>query len=134
MALCLLGFRGSGYSPEFVRVMQALQDRLRAEPGQAVALVAAPDTLCAACPHLAGDGCTLGGPRHEAHMHAHDTEVLRRLGLGAGEALSWGEILGRIQGSIRGADLDAICTTCPWLPLGVCRQSVDALGACGEPL
>lgn len=128
MALCLLGFRGSGYSEAFVARMQAIQDRLRADPTTRVALVDEPDGICGACPNLAaGAGCTLGGPDHEAHMRAHDGEVLRRLGLTAGVALPWSELLVRIGGSIRGADLDAICTTCPWLPLGVCRQSVDAL-------
>ena len=127
MALCLLGFRGSGYSPEFVDAMQALQDRLRADESQRVRLVAEPDRLCDACPNLAAGGCTLGGPDHEAHMRSHDETVLERLGLRAGEALAWGEVLERIRGSIRGADLTEICTTCPWLPLGVCRQSVDAL-------
>lgn len=128
MALCLLGFRGSGYSAAFIEQMQTIQDRLRAAPETPVALIDAPDGICAACPNLAGArGCTLGGPEHEAHMHAHDGEVLRRLGLAPGTALPWSEVLARIGSSIRGDDLDAICTTCPWLPLGVCRESVDAL-------
>jgi hypothetical protein len=127
MALCLLGFRGSGYSPSFVRAMQEVQDELGGAPGQRVRLVDAPDPICRACPNLAETGCTLGGPDHEAHMRAHDREVLRRLGLVAGAELTWEALLERIAGRIRGADLPAICTTCPWLPLGVCRQSVDAL-------
>ncbi len=129
MALCLLGFRGSGYSPDFVAAMGAIQAQLRADPEHRVALVTAPDRICDACPNLAPEGCTLGGPEHEAHMHAHDGEVLRRLGLEPGAELPWREVLARIGASIRGEDLDAICTTCPWLPLGVCRQSVDAVGS-----
>jgi len=127
MALCLLGFRGSGYSPAFVETMSAIQAGLRAAPGQDVRLVDGPDRLCRACPHLDEAGCTLGGPTHEAHMQAHDREVLRRLGIEAGTVASWATILARIGRNIRGSDLGAICTTCPWLPLGVCRQSVDAL-------
>lgn len=131
MALCLLGFRGSGYSEAFVARMQAIQDGLKAAPDHPVALVDAPDRICEACPNLAETGCTLGGPAHEAHMRDHDREVLRRLGFEAGVARPWSAVLDAIRGSIRGADLDAICTTCPWLPLGVCRESVDAL--CGSP-
>lgn len=128
MALCLLGFRGSGYSPEFVVQMQAIQDTLRANPDHEVALIDWEDSICGACPHLVQQhGCTLGGPDHEEHMAAHDREVLRRLALMPNVRLPWSELLARIGGAIRGADLDAICTTCPWLPLGVCRQSVDAL-------
>ena len=131
MALCLLGFRGSGYSEDFVVRMQAIQDALKEDPSRHVALVDAPDRICDACPNLVDSGCTLGGPDHEAHMRAHDREVLARLGFEAGVARPWREVLEAIGGSIRGADLDAICTTCPWLPLGVCRESVDAL--CGSP-
>ena len=131
MALCLLGFRGSGYSEAFVARMSAIQAALQADPATRVQLVNAPDRICDACPNLAEAGCTLGGPTHEAHMRAHDGEVLRRLELEPGATLAWADVLARIGGRIRGADLDAICTTCPWLPLGVCRESVDAL--CGSP-
>jgi hypothetical protein len=133
MALCLLGFRGSGYSPAFVEEMGRVQAALRADPGRPVRLVAEPDPICEACPNLTEAGCALGGPGHEAHMHAHDTEVLRRLGLAAGETTTWAAVLERIRGRIRGADLPAICTTCPWLPLGVCAASVDALRAAEAP-
>jgi len=127
MALCLLGFRGSGYSPAFVAAMAGVQAALRADPALELTLVDAPDPICRSCPNLVGGGCTLGGPAHEAHMGAHDREVLRRLDLERGARVSWEGLLARIRGRIRGADLPDICTTCPWLPLGVCRQSVDAL-------
>ena len=127
MALCLLGFRGSGYSPDFVEVMAEIQATLQAAPATRIRLVDAPDPICAACPNLGPSGCTLGGPEHEAHMQAHDRAVLSRLGLTPGVVLPWEDVLSLVAGRIRGSDLPAICTTCPWLPLGVCRQSVDAL-------
>ncbi len=127
MALCLLGFRGSGYSPGFVKVMGEVQAALWADPERQVRLVDEPDPICDACPNLGPRGCTLGGDEHEAHMRAHDREVLRRLDLAPGTAISWGALLARVAERIEGADLPAICTTCPWLPLGVCRESVDAL-------
>jgi hypothetical protein len=132
MALCLLGFRGSGYSPGFVEVMTEVQAALQADPGLRIRLVDVPDPICAACPNLASQGCTLGGSDHEAHMQTHDREVLRRLGLTPGAVLPWADVLARVGERIRGADLPAICTTCPWLPLGVCRHSVDALSRGGD--
>lgn len=136
MALCLLGFRGSGYSPAFIAKMHEIQSSLRGEPGQPVRLVDVPDRICEACPNLRAQapqsesmGCTLGGPRHETHMQEHDRTVIARLGFEPGAVTTWDEILARIARSIRGADLPAICTTCPWLPLGVCQSSVDALRA-----
>ncbi len=126
MVLCLQGFRGKGYSPAFVDAMRDVQSSLREEPKRTVRLVAEPDGLCATCPNLKG-GCTLGGPGHEAHMRLHDEAVLSRLGLEVGAVVAWNEVLARVAERIRGEDLPAICTTCPWLPLGVCRESVDAL-------
>jgi hypothetical protein len=132
MALCLLGFRGSGYSPGFTAKMGATQAALQADPGRAVRLLDAPDDICTACPNLGpqpdgADGCRLGGPAHEEHMRAHDATVLARLGLVAGAVTTWAALLGVIRTRIRGADLPGICTTCPWLPLGVCQSSVDGL-------
>lgn len=127
--LCLHGFRGEGYSDDFVARMREVHDRLRRHPGTAVRLLDAPDDLCDACPHLAAGGCTLQGAGHEAHMRAQDREVLRRLGLEAGRVVTWREVVARIAGSVRGKDLPAICTTCPWLPFGWCAEGLDAVAA-----
>lgn len=124
--LCILGFRGKGYSDAFVREMQEVVAELRRRPSRRVQLRVEPGTLCAACPHLQG-GCTLGGSDHEPHMEDHDREVLRRLGLEAGAVLSWSRVLERIAERVQGRDLDRICTTCPWLGLGYCAEGVDAL-------
>jgi hypothetical protein len=134
MVLCLIGFRGSGYSPAFVGVMRRLQERLGDNPELEVQLVNVPDGLCSVCPHAGPQGCELQGPLHEAHMRAHDGAVLHRLGLQANQVQTWGEILERIRQRIRGSDLGQICTTCPWLPLGVCRESVDGLREAPPPL
>lgn len=125
-ALCLLGFRGRGYSPSFVERMAAVHGRLVSAPETRVLLLASPDSLCEACPNHR-EGCTLGGPGHEAHMRAQDAAVLARLGLPVGATVPWAEVLRRIAASVRGADLPGLCTTCPWLPLGWCAEGVEAL-------
>lgn len=134
MVLCLIGFRGSGYSDEFVSVMRRLKERLLADPDQLVELVNEPDGLCAVCPHVGDGGCELQGPQHESHMRAHDHAVLHRLGVKAGTRESWTAILERVRQRIRGSDLPQICTTCPWLPLGVCAESIDGLRQPEPPL
>ena len=132
MVLCLMGFRGKGYSGSFVAEMSDVHRRLQADPEQPVRLISSPDRLCAACPNLRGGGCTLQGPDHEAHMRAQDEDVLRRLGLAAGGVYAWRVVLDRVRARVRGADLPAICTTCPWLSLGWCAEGVDALRAPAE--
>ena len=125
--LCLQGFRGRGYSDAFVAEMRAVHQALAADPDTPVRILASPDRLCAACPNLGAGGCRLGGSPHEEHMRAQDRDVLQRLWLVEGDVLSWGRVLERIARSVRGEDLPAICTTCPWLSLGWCAEGIDTL-------
>lgn len=125
--LCLQGFRGEGYSPAFVENMGAVHLRLSSDPKTRVNVIAQPDEICSACPHLHPDGCRLKGPGFEKSMKRQDQEVMFRLGIAEGETLPWGEILHRISSRVEGGDLDAICGGCPWLPLGYCREGIDAL-------
>ena len=126
--LCLQGFRGMGYDEAFTANMARVHAALREAPGTRVRIVAGPDHLCAACPHLDSHrGCGLGGRPHEAHMRAQDTDVAARLDLPPGRVIPWREILVRIGERIAPADLPAICTTCPWLPLGTCAEGIAAL-------
>ena len=127
--LCLQGFRGEGYSPEFVANLGLIHRRLAEHPEQSVEVLDSPDVVCAACPHRQPVGCTLNGTDSEAEMRAQDRHVLALLGLTAGQRLRWGDILDRIRASVRGDDLPAICGTCRWLPLGYCRDGIDRLRA-----
>ena len=123
--LCLLGYRGKGYDARFVAEMTAVHEALRADPQTCVEIRTSPDRLCTACPNLREGGCTLAGPDHEAHMRSQDEDVARRLGLRAGDVVTWAEVLGRVAAGVRGTDLPAICTTCPWLALGWCAEGIE---------
>ena len=125
--LCLQGFRGEGYSPDFVQNMAAIHRDLATEPDRMVEVVEAPDVVCGACPHLIASGCALNGDRAEEGMRAQDRDVLARLGLRSGMQVRWREILERIRMSVRGADLPEICGSCRWLPLGYCKEGIDRL-------
>ena len=125
--LCLQGFRGEGYSPAFVENMGAIHRRFLTDPRRRVQVVAQPDAICNACPHLRTDGCHLKGPGFEETMKRQDRAVMARLGIAEGEILPWGDILHRIAAQIKGGDLGAICGACPWLPLGYCREGIDTL-------
>jgi len=120
--LCIQGFVGKGYSPAFVANMRRIVEELEEEVP--VTVVEDPDSICRACPNLEPTGCALHGDGTERGIVAQDREVLRRLGLVAGETLSYAAILERIQTSIRPNDLDQICGSCPWLALGHCREGL----------
>lgn len=125
--LCLQGFRGEGYSPDFVENLSRIHRRLAGAPETAVEVVAGPDQVCAACPNLGSEGCRLNGPGSEGEMREQDEAVMRRLGIESGAVLSWGEILRRISGKVGGEDLVEICGSCRWRPLGYCKEGVERL-------
>jgi hypothetical protein len=125
--LCLQGFRGEGYSSEFIANMAAIHRTLTDHPEVLVEVLASPDAVCAACPHRHPSGCMLNGERSEEEMIEQDHEVLRRLRLKVGDRLRWYDILARIQTSVTGDDLPSICGGCRWLPLGYCLEGINRL-------
>jgi hypothetical protein len=129
--LCIQGFVGKGYSPGFVANMKATVGGLGGDTE--VTVVAEPDRLCSACPNLRTSGCALHGEGTEASIVRQDRDVLRRLGLAAGQTATWGEILARIRAAVAPADLDSICGACPWLPLGHCKDGIARLRATSAP-
>jgi hypothetical protein len=126
--LCLQGFRGEGYSSEFVENMVSVHRALTEHPETWIEVLTSPDVVCGACPHQQTSGCTLNGVRSEEEMQDQDRVVLGKLGLEAGSQVRWQEILERIRRSVGGDDLPSICGTCRWLPLGYCREGINRLG------
>ncbi len=130
--LCLQGFRGEGYSPEFIANLASIHQDLAEHPDQWVEVTDRPDSVCQACPNLSAQGCRLNGERSEAEMQAQDRDVLARLGCRAGARYQWRDLLDRIRLQVTGDDLPAICGTCRWLPLGYCREGLIELKAKGS--
>jgi uncharacterized protein len=125
--LCLQGFRGKGYSKDFIDNLTAVQQSLLTDLGQPVEVTDRGDVVCGACPHQAATGCSLNGIGSEDAIRAQDHDVLRRLGLAPGDRLTWKAILDRIAASITGDSLDGICGGCRWLSLGYCREGLERL-------
>ncbi|MBI3602925.1 MAG: DUF1284 domain-containing protein [Nitrospirae bacterium] len=125
--LCLQGFRGKGYSQDFVDNLAGIHRDLAEYPDRRVEVVERPDDVCGACPNLALSGCTLNGKGSEASIQAQDRQVLDLLRLRAGESVQWGEVLDRIGTSLTGDSLADICGPCRWLPLGYCQEGIERL-------
>ena len=130
--LCLLGFRGLGYSPEFTGNMTRIAARLRAHPATRIRLRARPDDICAACPHLAG-GCRQDGPESERRSRRRDRAVLSGLRLRSGEETSWREALLGLAQAFSPDDIARVCAPCRWLERGYCAQGLAHLTATGAP-
>lgn len=125
--LCLLGFRGLGYSPEFVENMSGIAQRLRSSPQTRIEIVRQPDDICTPCPFLGKKGCRDKGPNSEKRKIERDKDVMGRLNVETGDKLSWLEIRKRIRPSISPGDLDEICRDCEWLPQGYCAEGLKKL-------
>jgi uncharacterized protein len=132
--LCLQGFRGMGYSREFVQNLSEIHQTLSRDQDTQVEVLDSPDAVCGACPHRQVSGCSLNGAQSEDDMHAQDHAVMALLGVQPGNRLSWREVLQRIQASVTGDSLPDICGRCRWLPLGYCKEGIDRLRTpSGEP-
>lgn len=123
--LCLLGYRGMGYSPAFCENMTAIYEQLRQEPETLIRLILGPDDLCAAFPK---DG--------EAHcesrtVYLRDAEIAAKLGLEAGMERTWASICSQVASLVKPTDISSLCATCRWEPYGVCAEGVRIIGEGG---
>lgn len=119
--LCALGFRGFGYSPAFAANMAAILGRLDAAPATPVRAVDGPDGICAGFPADQPGHCL------QENVVVRDRRVIAGMGLRVGDVVPWGELRRRLGEAFAPEDLDALCVTCPWLPLGYCQEGLGRL-------
>src|SRR5690242_11390396 len=84
--LCLLGYRGMGYSEAFCENMTEVYEQLRQEPETLIRLVLGPDDLCAAYPKEGEQHC------ENRTVYLRDAEIAIKLGMEVGMERSWGDI------------------------------------------
>ncbi|WP_370224185.1 DUF1284 domain-containing protein [Cytobacillus sp.] len=116
---CLLGYRGMGYSQEYVENMTRLHQALRDNPRTWVQLVKGPDQLCEKYPN--------SGEYHCEHddIYARDAIILEKLGLKIGQILYWKDIESSIQKYALPSDIQTVCETCSWRSYGVCEEGIQ---------
>ena len=125
--LCLLGFRGSGYSQEFVEKMGKVANELHLSSTFPIAVLAQCDVICVSCPHNKDNKCQKKVDS-ESKAEARDLEVLRRLGFAVGAQMPVEKVWVRIKARLTPDDIVEICQGCEWLELGYCADSLDRLG------
>jgi len=118
--LCLLGFRGLGYSQAFVENLGRVQERAFSSDCT-VEVIVSPDDICAACPRL----LDAANPCDESRICKKDLSVLRLLSLTPGKTLPAVELYARVRKSIAPEFLQEICSNCRWLDLGYCREGLQ---------
>ncbi|HEY3376337.1 MAG TPA: DUF1284 domain-containing protein [Armatimonadota bacterium] len=116
--LCVFGFRGYGYSAEFVREMARIVLALRA-PGTRVEIVAGVDDICCACPKRASGACA----RPES---PRDRAVLAVLALPVGHVAAAATLFRSIARRVSGQQLTELCASCSWYDLGYCAEGLTS--------
>lgn len=111
--VCLLNFRGKGYSDGFSQNMAAMQTRLEAAPETEICITKGADDLCAQCPNRRGNACT------SEHPPLFDENVLRMTGLSYGQVLRWQHFSDATR-PLSLHRLDECCPDCEWLAL--CKE------------
>lgn len=103
--------------------MAAILARLDAAPHTRVRVTDRPDGICAAFPQDQEPHCL------EPEVVARDRRVLEAIAMRPGGTATWGQLRTRVAAAFAPADLDGLCATCPWLPLGFCQEGLERLRA-----
>lgn len=118
--MCLLKFRGNGYSPEFIDNMNSIIALLSDDTP--ITLKREADCVCRACPNRVE--VTTENPvgcRFSAKVSGYDEGLLRCLELDEGITMRWGKLKKLVIEEIFPANIDKICCGCEWLH--ICRAA-----------
>lgn len=125
--LCTIGFRGKGYSPNFIRNYKNIKKKLYAENGDEVSIEVVKDTnesICKACPNnIKKTGACIQQPKIEALDKAH----MEVLGIKYGESLTWKEAKEKIINNMTLEKFHKACDGCNWKEYGICEDSLREL-------
>lgn len=118
---CLLGYRGMGYSEEYVENMTRLHQTLRDDPKTQILLVDGPDQLCEKFPESGKYHC------QDDTIFERDAAILNKIGLKIGQLLNWEDIVSHIQKNVVPSDIQVVCETCSWRSYGVCEEGIQEI-------
>lgn len=119
--LCIEGFRGKGYSSDFVENMKSVIDTLKKDP--IVIPVDFPDIICLSCPHYI-DGICKNPNGGEEEVLRMDREFSKRTSIVLNKNYSYFQIREVIYDVFKKKDdLFGICDRCSWNRICVWYQT-----------
>ncbi len=125
--LCVHGFRGMGYSPEFVDKMREIVEQISDDRIDfPIRVVAALDDTCSVCPNNGETICVASEDSNE-HVLSMDHKVIHQLGLIGGAAYQKSDLVQLTAEKVQPKDLEYLCQGCSWLSYGVCKEGISAL-------
>ena len=125
--LCVHGFQGMGYSPEFVVKMGTIVEDIRNEKKDfPIRVVATLDDACTACPHNGGTIC-IASDGSDHHVKTMDQKGIEHLKLEKDKLYRKSKLVEWTAKMVQPDDLDYLCKDCSWLPYGVCKAGIQKL-------
>lgn len=125
--LCVHGFQGMGYSPEFVVKMGTIVEDIRnVEKDFPIRVVATLDDACTACPHNGGTIC-IASDGSDHHVKTMDQKVIEHLKLEKDKLYRKSKLIEWTAKMVQPDDLDYLCKDCSWLSYGVCKAGIQKL-------
>lgn len=113
--LCLLLYEGKGYSRAFVDNMDKIYSMLQSGRAR-VQLVQGDDDICACCPNLTAEGCSLG----DVDVALRDRCVREAFHLEEQEVFEAKELFQHVREAMTEEVFDAACGSCRWHQGGIC--------------
>lgn len=111
--LCLQGFRGLGYSPEFIKKMEEMKRKTEAKNNFLIEVVDECDDICKVCPYQIDEVCQKG-KKSAKRTRVMDRRLLKSLGLKKGGKIPSQTLLSRIKEKLNFSILIKICGECGW--------------------
>lgn len=135
---CIQGFRGKGYSREFVVNMTKVIDEVKKDENIKITTLNSPDYICLGCPRNTGVDemkefeinkryTDMGFCEREENIVKLDNLVLNTLNLDANTSYSYKELLERINSHLTEEKFEEICRDCQWYSLGYCREGLFSI-------
>ncbi|MBS0236301.1 MAG: DUF1284 domain-containing protein [Proteobacteria bacterium] len=121
--MCTLGFRGVGYSKDFVRNYKEIVQTLKDAPNTPIAVVFGGDAICAPCPNLKLNGLCITQEKIDTLDKAH----IKALGLQDGQTITWQQAKSLIRDKMSLEQFHQACAPCRWKELGICEQALKDL-------
>ena len=124
--LCVHGFQGMGYSPEFVKKMTEIVAAIRDEQIDfSIKVVDELDETCIVCPHSRKGICN--APKANEFVQGLDRKILTHLQIEKNHLYRKEELVSLVAEKVTPDDLDFLCEGCSWLSYGVCKEGIKAL-------
>lgn len=123
--MCTLGFRGKGYSADFVRNYKKIVQQLNNDDQTQIEVVEFMDSICSACPNKIDEIIC----KTQDKISKLDSAHAAALSLVPGDVFTWSEAKKRIKKYMSIEKFHTACQGCSWKEYGICQKALEDLRA-----